>query len=70
MICEYFQETGRAGREGKPAKVILHYNNHGVAKNREGMKQDTWAFGHLETAGLDVSGPGAKTAGHFCFTYC
>ena len=26
-VKAYFQETGRAGRDGKPARAILHYNN-------------------------------------------
>ncbi len=31
-IKAYFQETGRAGRDGKPVHAILHFNNRDIAK--------------------------------------
>ena len=37
-IQSYFQETGRAGRDGKPATAILYFNNRDIAKNKPGMK--------------------------------
>ena len=75
---EYLQETGRAGRDGKPAIVALHYNNHDIAKNREGMSDDIRTLFQLETACLrkfllyclDANVPGTKVAGHFCCTFC
>ncbi len=33
----YQQESGRAGRRGKPAKATLYYNNNDIAKNIDGM---------------------------------
>lgn len=77
-IREYFQETGRAGRDGKPAIAVLHYNNHDIAKNREGMSDDIRTFCQLETACLrkfllnclDANVPETKVAGHFCCTFC
>lgn len=43
-VKAYFQETGRAGRDGKPAWAILYYNNRDIAKNRVGMQDDMRSF--------------------------
>ena len=39
-IREYFQETGRAGRDGESSKAILYYNNRDIAKNKPGIQQE------------------------------
>ena len=43
-VKAYFQETGRAGRDGKPARAILHYNNRDIATNRAGIQEDIRTF--------------------------
>ena len=43
-IQAYFQETGRAGRDGQPATAVLHYNNRDIGKNKKGMQEAVRTF--------------------------
>ncbi len=45
-IESYFQEAGRAGRDGKPATAILLYNNHDIGHSK---KQLTESYPDIET---------------------
>lgn len=49
-IREYMQETGRAGLDGKPSTVILHYNNKDIATNRTEISDDIRVYRRLEKA--------------------
>ena len=46
-IQMYFQETGRAGRDGLPSKAILYYNNRDIARNRH-IGSDMTSFCKIE----------------------
>ena len=77
-IREYFQETGRAGRDGCLSTATLYYNNRDIAKNRQGMSEDVRTFCRLENACLrefllkclDRSEVDFRTVGHLCCSYC
>ena len=38
-LKSYYQEIGRAGREGRPAIASLFYNGHDIASNKPGMTE-------------------------------
>lgn len=38
-IQAYFQETGRAGRDGQHANAVLYYNNRDISKNKQEMQE-------------------------------
>ena len=46
-IREYFQETGRAGRDGKQATAVLYYNNHDLAVSRKGISDNVCEYWKL-----------------------
>ncbi|KAK2546801.1 putative ATP-dependent DNA helicase Q1, partial [Acropora cervicornis] len=76
-VREYFQETGRAGHDGKLAHAVLYYNNHDIAKHREGMSNNIRNFCRLEDgclrkfllSCLDAKVPDTKGPSHLCCSY-
>jgi superfamily II DNA helicase RecQ len=48
-IEQYFQETGRAGRDGKPATGTLYFNNTDIRQNRRGMTSTMIDFCRTKT---------------------
>ena len=43
-LQSYYQEIGRAGRNGKPAKALIFYNGSGISANKPGMTNEMREF--------------------------
>lgn len=77
-IREYFQETGRAGRDGESSTAILYYNNKDIATNKPGYQQEIRMYCHskdqclrcLLLQFLDVKQPVSVSPGHLCCNVC
>lgn len=76
---EYFQETGRAGRDGKQATDVLHYNNHDIALSRQGISDnvreyckliDNKCLRNFLLGCLDFYNNITKVASHDCCSNC
>ena len=74
----FLQETGRAGRDGKPAKSILFWNNHDIAKNKPGLEDNMRSFCRSEESCLrvllltyqDIDNPKSRNPRHLCCSNC
>lgn len=77
-VKQYFQETGRAGRDGKPATAVLYYNNRDIGKNRVAVESDMRQFCQNDSAclrkellkSLEYMYNDVVTPAHICCSMC
>ena len=74
-IRENFQETGRAGRDGKQATAVVYYNNHDIASSRQRISDnvreyckltDNKCLSNFLLGCLDFPNSVTKIASHDC----
>ena len=79
-IQAFYQETGRAGRDGRPSTAVLYYNNRDISKNKPGMQDLVRSYCRSEGVCLrvqllqffDVTGNAPKSLRplHDCCNVC
>ena len=77
-VREYFQETGRAGRDGKQSVAVLYYNNRDIAISRAGISDSIREYCKLQDSCLrmfllrclDIHDNVMKTKPYLCCSYC
>lgn len=79
-VRQYFQEIGRAGRDGKPATTVLYYNNRDIDSNRKGIDDDIRLYCRLNdgclrkyiltTMDANKQDIISVLPGHMCCSYC
>lgn len=76
-VQQYFQETGRAGRDGLASKAVLYYNNRDISKNRH-VGEDMRSYCRIEDQCLrsfllkylQCGEPSHEYLGHRCCSFC
>ncbi|XP_070535048.1 uncharacterized protein [Ptychodera flava] len=73
----YFQETGRAGRDGNFARAVMYYNNSDIASNRDmsnAMRQycqnSTSCLREFLLSYFDFEKPPSDSPKHLCCSVC
>ena len=77
-IQEFLQETGRAGRDGKPSRAVLYYNNRDIANNKVGLQEFVRSYCKSDESCLrvqllqflDVDAPKPLNPQHDCCSVC
>ena len=77
-IQQYYQETGRGGRDGKPCKATLYYNNRDISRNKPGMQDMVRTYCRTVKSCLrvellkclDASNPKSLSPLHDCCSEC
>ena len=66
-LASYYQEAGRAGRDGQPAQCVLFYSRNDWANLRRWAKADEYSLEFLERAyaaiATQLNGPGPHAPG-------
>ena len=77
-VREYYQESGRAGRDNQQSKATLYYNNRDIAANKPGMTEHMRSY--CKSTGmclrkqllsyLDAPSPVPNSTLHSCCDVC
>lgn len=73
---EFFQETGRAGRNGNHAESVLYYNSYDISKGKKALEPVMRQYATTKSCRREVilhhfgASPTLMTCGHNCCDNC
>ena len=53
-VEDFFQETGRAGRNGNSAMSVLYYNSYDISKGKKALQPDMWKYATTQSCWREV----------------